>query len=411
MSPSSHDFGLKAIHAFLGAQSHFLHKYAALSAYCIFVLDFVSLQYFCFLSTPKYTGDQSSSSYPLPGSGGPSPTYLPSVSDSQSHQQGDYYGGDASSYTSHEQPQVSEAPQAQPSEQRAPSPARRSMFDFVSPFDALTNPPASQQSKRKPIPAQPPSNSASTTSDTVWNLTVDPKRKSVENLMDQLTRGQVPPSAPAQSVTAQFDPYAPNEDVTQQVELAQTKASRPLPPQPSQLGASSPRASPPKAPVQQQQQQPQQPQRQQARRSIDSPIGPPGNQNQFQSSQRDKEGSPLPTGFRYPSLEPRGKAASVKGKNSPRCVWLDGYLSRNIVVTVILRSVQQQTIVFDVSQPLYEIKAPQESVKSTAIALVKVDSTFLPGTTIGATHWVAYAMTKGGQELLLKYSGCRIDCS
>ncbi len=66
---------------------------------------------------------------------------------------------------------------------------------------------------------------------------------------------------------------------------------------------------------------------------------------------------------------------------------------------------QTQTIVFDVSQPLEEIQAPQDSVKSTAIALVKVDSTFLPGTTIGATQWVAYAMTKGTSSApsVLKY--------
>ena len=46
------------------------------------------------------------------------------------------------------------------------------------------------------------------------------------------------------------------------------------------------------------------------------------------------------------------------------------------------------------SQPLDEIQG-RESVKWTAIALVKQDSVFLPGTTIGATHWVAYAMTRG----------------
>ena len=55
----------------------------------------------------------------------------------------------------------------------------------------------------------------------------------------------------------------------------------------------------------------------------------------------------------------------------------------------------QQTIIVDVSQPLDEIQAPPDSIKSTAIALVKVDSTFMPGTTIGATHWVAYGMSKG----------------
>ena len=41
------------------------------------------------------------------------------------------------------------------------------------------------------------------------------------------------------------------------------------------------------------------------------------------------------------------------------------------------------------------VAAKAAKAKSTAIALVKVDSTFLPGSTIGATHWVAYAMTKG----------------
>lgn len=58
-------------------------------------------------------------------------------------------------------------------------------------------------------------------------------------------------------------------------------------------------------------------------------------------------------------------------------------------------SIHMQSLIIDVSRPLEEIQAPREAVKSTAIALVRVDSTFLPGTTIGATHWVAYAMTKG----------------
>src|SRR5882762_6272341 len=58
-------------------------------------------------------------------------------------------------------------------------------------------------------------------------------------------------------------------------------------------------------------------------------------------------------------------------------------------------SPHSQTIIYDVSLPLDEIQAPREAVKSTAIALVRQDSVFLPGTTIGATHWVAYAMTKG----------------
>lgn len=65
------------------------------------------------------------------------------------------------------------------------------------------------------------------------------------------------------------------------------------------------------------------------------------------------------------------------------------------MLTYLLLSSQPQSIVFDVSQPLEEVQAPRDAVKTTAIALVKVDATFLPGSTIGATHWVAYAMTKG----------------
>ena len=70
-------------------------------------------------------------------------------------------------------------------------------------------------------------------------------------------------------------------------------------------------------------------------------------------------------------------------------------------------SIQAQSIVFDVASPLDEIQAPRDSVKSTAIALVKVDSNFLPGTTIGATHWVAYAMTKGRIRVISRSSGDR----
>ena len=57
-----------------------------------------------------------------------------------------------------------------------------------------------------------------------------------------------------------------------------------------------------------------------------------------------------------------------------------------------------QTIIFDVSQQLEDIQASRDAVKSTAIALAKVDSTFIPGTMIGATQWVAYVMTKGASD-------------
>lgn len=66
-----------------------------------------------------------------------------------------------------------------------------------------------------------------------------------------------------------------------------------------------------------------------------------------------------------------------------------------------------QTITFDVSQSLESIQASRDCVKSTAIALVKVDPNFVPGTTIGATHWVAYAMTRGRVRVISRSSGDR----
>jgi hypothetical protein len=70
-------------------------------------------------------------------------------------------------------------------------------------------------------------------------------------------------------------------------------------------------------------------------------------------------------------------------------------------------SPQAQNIVFDVSQPLDEVQASRDAVKSTAIALVKQDPVFLSGTTIGATHWVAYAMTRGRVRVISRSSGDR----
>ncbi|EKM55623.1 uncharacterized protein PHACADRAFT_256363 [Phanerochaete carnosa HHB-10118-sp] len=325
------------------------------------------------MSGPKYNNEPQPSTYPPLASGGPSPTYLPSNADSQSHSQGEFYS--AESYGPSEQIQPSEYPEAplnNQTNQRPPSPGRRSLFDFVSPFDALASPP--QQSKRKPVPPQQPP-STDSTGDSSWtNVTMDPKRKSVENLMDQITRGQGPLQPPAQSVTAQFDPYAPSEELsTPQAEQAQTRASRPLPPHPTQQQQQSPRASPPKVPAQARQQ----------RQSVDSPIGPPAPQGSYyQQPRKEKESSP----FRPIEPQARGKGNGGKGKAV---------------------AAPQQTIIFDVAQSLEEIRAPPDAVKSTAIALVKVDSTFLPGTTIGATHWVAYAMTKGRVRVISRSSGDR----
>ncbi|KAH9842849.1 uncharacterized protein C8Q71DRAFT_224221 [Rhodofomes roseus] len=252
-------------------------------------------------------------------------------------------------------------------DQRAPSPARKSQFEaFVSPFEALAN--TSSGSKRKPPP--PPQSSGMPSNSEEFSfpsLTIDPKRKSVENLMEQLTRGPVPQPAPVQQMSV-YGPYTPSEEFTPQAEPAQTRASRPLPPQPAHA-PSPPRLSPPKQQAQVRQQQ---------RRSAESPVGP-------------VYGPALPasgSGYRNSGSEGRSRGAPKnKNTSSP--------------------SSQAQSIVFDVAQPLEEIQAPRDAVKTTAIALVKVDATFLPGSTIGATHWVAYAMTKGRVRVISRSSGDR----
>ena len=266
--------------------------------------DYISL----YLDSPKYNSEPQPSAYPQPASGRPSPSYLPSNTDSQSQPQGDYASQFSSEYYTPNEPmqptELHEAPLNQSNQQHSPSPGRRSMFDFVSPFDALNGPP--QQGKRKPVPQPPPSVDSTGESSSWANITMDPKRKSVENLMDQITRGQGPPQPPAQSVTAQFDPYAPSDELpTPQAEQAQTRASRPLPPQPTQQ--QSPRASPPKMPAQ------VRPQRQ----SVDSPIGPPAPQGSYyQQPRKDKESSP----FRPVEPQTRGKGNGGKGKNVARSV-------------------------------------------------------------------------------------------
>lgn len=254
---------------------------------------------------------------------------------------------------------------------RAPSPAQRSMFEFVSPFDALAAS-SSGGPKRKPPPPQP-SDAQGNTEQSSWQTPpIDAKRKSVENLMEQLTRGHAPLSAPLHPVSGPYDPYTPTEELSSQPELLQTRASRPLPPQPVHA-PSPPRASPPKPQVQ----------ARQTRRNGDSPVAHPA-----YVAARDKEVSPMPgQNFRGSGSENRGRGGGKNKNNSP--------------------SLQPQSLVFDVSQPLEEIQATRDAVKTTAIALVKVDSTFLPGTTIGATHWVAYAMTKGRVRVISRSSGDR----
>lgn len=133
--------------------------------------------------------------------------------------------------------------QPAPAQQQPPSPSRKSMFDFVSPFDALA---ATSSAKKRVDPAvlMTSDDSHDSTEDSSWTAISDPKRKSVENLMDQLTRSQVQYAPPQH----QYDPYNPDSGTTPPPEPAQMQPRGPLanvPLKPSQA-TSSPRASPPR---------------------------------------------------------------------------------------------------------------------------------------------------------------------
>ncbi|EIN07714.1 hypothetical protein PUNSTDRAFT_126674 [Punctularia strigosozonata HHB-11173 SS5] len=289
-----------------------------------------------------------------------------------------------------------------------PSPPK-SMFEFISPFDALASSGKKPAGGSKPLPVptasqgpaaqgSPHGVQANQEERGLASWAMDPKRKSVENLMEQLTRG-VPPSS---SSSPQYDSYYNSEELTPVAQQPQNVGhggqAPPAPLQILQKGVQSPRGSPPRA---QQQQAPVQSQvrpllqQQSSGRSVESPlghaIGAPAPQGQSQGHRRERS-SPVPG----------AKGGKGRGKQQPQSQ-LQGQQGRSYGSP----ESQGQQIVFDVSQPLDEIRASQDLVKSTAIALVKVDQNFLPGTTIGATHWVAYAMTKGRVRVISRSSGDR----
>jgi hypothetical protein len=208
--------------------------------------------------------------------------------------------------------------------------------------------------------------------------------------MEHLTRGQG--SFPQNSQSApepQVTPYPayPGEEAYQPDPFQQYGRPLPVPKQ----AVTSPRSSPPKP---QPFQQP--PPRQNPRRNNDSPLD-----QHAAEKQREKESSPVPRGGNWKGQE-SGRRSKQK---SPQCVFFPPLVFHADIS--LHNSPEAQSIVFDVASPLDEIQAPRDSVKSTAIALVKVDSNFLPGTTIGATHWVAYAMTKGRIRVISRSSGDR----
>lgn len=175
---------------------------------------------------------------------------------------------------SQQQQQQEQVPQ-QSSQQQTPSP-RKSMFEFISPFDHLS---ASTSSiKKKPVPQA--SGIAGINEDVGSWTAPDPKRQSVENLLEHLTRGQLPPQP--QSLPMTYEAF----DFSQ----PETRAPPPpLPPKPVATRAASPppRSSPPKSHTQRIQ-----------GRVTESPASQAGGGPGLQQggTRREKEGSPITRG-------------------------------------------------------------------------------------------------------------------
>ncbi|KAK0210357.1 hypothetical protein DFS33DRAFT_1370841 [Desarmillaria ectypa] len=261
---------------------------------------------------------------------------------------------------------------SQPQQQLPPQSAaepQKTMFDFVSPFDALSST-SGPPKKKAPQPATVSSGGEESSS---WTSVSDPKRRSVENLLEQMTNIQSYPqqTSPYDLYDPSSSDYTPRSTVDTRLSQADPRVPPPpLPPKPAPGREPSPRLSPPKT------------QAQRARMG-ESPASQQGTIQSNGGNRRDKESSPGPRGGSIRRGQGRGNKNYANANSQP------------------------QTIIFDVSQPLDEIQAPRDSVKSTAIALVKQETVFLPGTTIGATHWVAYAMSRGRVRVISRSNGDR----
>jgi hypothetical protein len=179
------------------------------------------------------------------------------------------------------------------------------MFDFVSPFDALASSSAAPVRK----PAQPSSHQQGPSEpfEDTWTSVIDPKRKSVDNLLEQIghTKAPVPSAQPIP-----FDQPSP-DDETPINELVQSKAaSRPLPPKPTQ--AHSPRSTPPKVtPVRRDVQPSESP--------FGPQVGPVLSHVPTGTTQREKESSPGPRGsWKGHEGRNRGSGSKVKAPSGPK---------------------------------------------------------------------------------------------
>lgn len=263
--------------------------------------DFADHSYYPYSRHPprsNYSDSQATSM----SAAAPSPPY------GQSQHEGEY-----NPYNKQDQPsEVSQRSQGPPpppqqQQQQPPSP-RKSMFEFVSPFDHLSS--SSSAIKKKPVPTQTASVSSTNDDSGSWTAVSDPKRQSVDDLLGHLTRGQQPVSQPTQAPSSGYESFLNTGDFSQAEKTpAQSRVPPPpLPPKPVPNRTASPRSSPPKTQAQQRTQV----------RQADSPASQQGIlPGSYQgAARRDKESSPGPRGgFKK---GPGAQSKFAKNQSSPR---------------------------------------------------------------------------------------------
>jgi hypothetical protein len=178
----------------------------------------------------------------------------------------------------------SAVPTGQGQTQGSPQPSR-TMFDFVSPFDALAS--SSVAPIRKPAPTLSQQQPTTESFEDTWSSVIDPKRKSVDNLLEQLSSPKAPGAPSAHSIPS-YDRHTPDEETAIAEPVHSKAASRPLPPKPTQVP--SPRPSPPKInpPVRREIQASEPP--------LGPQVGPSLSHIGTSPAQREKESSPGPRG-------------------------------------------------------------------------------------------------------------------
>jgi hypothetical protein len=220
------------------------------------------------------------------------------------------------------------------------------MFNFVSPFDACAGGAAPAPSVRqKPVPTLP--------QDEWPGNAQDSRQRSVDNMLEQLTRGQPPPAnTPGPE---QCNAYLAGKSLPPPPALTELDAciAPPKQQQQSRYDIASPHGSPPKVKL----------------RAVRPQAWPIDSTDSFTSAGAAEGERFAGRRTKESSLGPRGGAWKYRKKRA-------------------------QNGVFHVGAPLGKIQAPKDDVQYTAIVLVKVESPFQPRTTIGTTYWVACAMFK-----------------